>query len=190
MAGKYTLIADLLPPEQRVAGNTVLGLADQLSLMIGPALAGLVTAAAGPAVVIAADAASWVVLAVSYARIGPLADPTMSAANTCSDLRSNVSLVLIVSGMFTMPCAPDVLTPRCVLLQRERFNDRVRNRARTSADLMEGTAPSWPLCFFLPVLIEQILRWRLIRLLVLEGSVSFVRFTCHEPMVVATPSHR
>ncbi len=73
VAGKYTLVADLLPPEQRVAGNTVLGLADQLSLMIGPALAGLVTAAAGPAVVIAADAASWVVLAVSYARIGPLA---------------------------------------------------------------------------------------------------------------------
>ena len=73
VAGKYTLIADLLPPEQHVAGNTVLGLADQLSLMIGPALAGLVTAAAGPAVVIAADAASWAVLAVSYARIGPLA---------------------------------------------------------------------------------------------------------------------
>src|SRR5580693_2563725 len=73
VAGKYTLIADLLPAEQRVAGNTVFGLADQLSLMIGPALAGVVTALAGPAVVIAADAASWVVLAISYARIAPLA---------------------------------------------------------------------------------------------------------------------
>jgi MFS transporter, DHA3 family, macrolide efflux protein len=73
VAGKYTLIADLLPPEQRVAGNTVFGLADQLSLMIGPALAGVVAAAAGPAVVIAADAASWAVLAISYARIVPLA---------------------------------------------------------------------------------------------------------------------
>jgi len=72
-AGKYTLIADLLPAEQRVAGNTVFGLADQLSLMIGPALAGLVTAVAGPAVVITADAASWAVLAISYARITPLA---------------------------------------------------------------------------------------------------------------------
>jgi predicted MFS family arabinose efflux permease len=51
----------------------VFGLADQLSLMIGPALAGVVTALAGPAVVIAADAASWVVLAISYARIAPLA---------------------------------------------------------------------------------------------------------------------
>jgi MFS transporter, DHA3 family, macrolide efflux protein len=73
VAGKYTLIADLLPAEHRVAGNSLFGLADQLSLMIGPALAGVVTALAGPAVVIAADAASWVVLAVSYARVAPLA---------------------------------------------------------------------------------------------------------------------
>jgi MFS family permease len=65
VAGKYTLIADLLPPDQRVAGNTVFGLADQTSLMIGPALAGLVAAATGPAVVITADAVSWAVLAIS-----------------------------------------------------------------------------------------------------------------------------
>ena len=80
MAGKYTLIADLLPAGQRVAGNTVFGLADQLSLMIGPALAGVVTALTGPAVVIALDAASWVVLAVSYARIAPLAARLATAA--------------------------------------------------------------------------------------------------------------
>jgi MFS transporter, DHA3 family, macrolide efflux protein len=71
-AGKYTLIADLLPADQRVAGNTVFGVSDQLSLMIGPALAGLLTALTGPAVVIAADAVSWAVLAVSYARVAPL----------------------------------------------------------------------------------------------------------------------
>jgi MFS transporter, DHA3 family, macrolide efflux protein len=71
IAGKYTLIADLLPPEHRVAGNTVFGLADQLSLMIGPALAGVLAAVTGPAVVIAADAASWAVLAISYVRVTP-----------------------------------------------------------------------------------------------------------------------
>ena len=69
VAGKYTLIADLLPAEHRIAGNTVFGLADQVSLMIGPALAGLVTALTGPALVITLDAVSWAVLAVSYARI-------------------------------------------------------------------------------------------------------------------------
>jgi hypothetical protein len=73
VAGKYTLIADLLPAGQRVAGNSVFGLADQVSLMIGPALAGAVSALAGPALVILLDAASWVVLAVSYARILPMA---------------------------------------------------------------------------------------------------------------------
>ena len=73
VAGKYTLIADLLPAGQRVAGNSVFGLADQVSLMIGPALAGVVTALAGAALVIVLDAASWLVLAVSYARIAPLA---------------------------------------------------------------------------------------------------------------------
>jgi MFS transporter, DHA3 family, macrolide efflux protein len=78
-AGKYTLIADLLPAEQRVAGNTVFGLSDQVSLMIGPALAGVVTALTGPAVVIAADAVSWAVLAVSYARVTPLVKRTFAA---------------------------------------------------------------------------------------------------------------
>ena len=75
VAGKYTLIADLLPAGQRVAGNSVFGLADQVSLMIGPALAGAVTALAGAALVIVLDAASWLVLAVSYARIARLAAP-------------------------------------------------------------------------------------------------------------------
>jgi MFS transporter, DHA3 family, macrolide efflux protein len=78
-AGKYTLIADLLPAEQRVAGNTVFGVSDQVSLMIGPALAGIVTAAAGPAVVLVADAASWAILAVSYARVTPLVTRSLSA---------------------------------------------------------------------------------------------------------------
>ena len=124
VAGKYTLIADLLPPEQRVAGNTVLGLADQLSLMIGPALAGLVTAAAGPAVVIAADAVSWVVLAVSYARIGPLAtrlarareapDPKASDSGAWAVIRSSPVLpgLLALSFVFYLLYGPvDVALP-------------------------------------------------------------------------------
>ncbi len=45
--------------------------------MIGPALAGVLTALAGPAVVIAADAGTWAVLAISYARVMPLVAPSM-----------------------------------------------------------------------------------------------------------------
>ena len=83
-AGKYTLIADLLPAAQRIAGNSVFGLTDQLSLMMGPALAGVVTALAGPAVVISLDAASWGVLAISYARVAPLA-ARLTATATASN---------------------------------------------------------------------------------------------------------
>ncbi len=92
VAGKYTLIADLLPPDQRVAGNTVFGLADQTSLMIGPALAGLLAAATGPAVVIAADAVSWAILAISYARVAPLA-ARLARARTPVPAESAVSAV-------------------------------------------------------------------------------------------------
>jgi len=83
-AGKYTLVADVLPAEHRVAGNTVFGLADQTSLMVGPALAGVIAAAAGPAVVIALDGASWLVLAVSYARVAPLVPARAAAASSAA----------------------------------------------------------------------------------------------------------
>jgi hypothetical protein len=87
LAGRYTLIAEALSPADRVAGNTVFGVLDQLSLIIGPALAGVVSGSAGPAVAIAADAASWAVLAVSYAtveRLGPqstLSTPLLPSAS-------------------------------------------------------------------------------------------------------------
>jgi DHA3 family macrolide efflux protein-like MFS transporter len=97
VAGKYTLISDLLPAEHRIAGNTVFGLADQLSLMIGPALAGVVAAIAGPALVITLDAASWVVLAISYARIAPLATRLAAGAAPAETIPAE-----------TIPAAPPV----------------------------------------------------------------------------------
>jgi hypothetical protein len=57
----------------------VFGVADQASMTAGPALAGVLTAVAGPAVALAVDAATWAVLAVSYARVAPLV-ARMSAA--------------------------------------------------------------------------------------------------------------
>jgi hypothetical protein len=78
VAGRYTLIAELLSTEHRIAGNTIFGLTDQVAITIGPALAGLIAAAAGPAVVIVIDAVTWAVLAVSYQRVVPLARPARS----------------------------------------------------------------------------------------------------------------
>jgi MFS family permease len=64
-AGTYTLIAELLPDEDRVAGNALVSTFTQLSFVVGPALAGGVTALAGPGWVIGADALSFATLAVS-----------------------------------------------------------------------------------------------------------------------------
>jgi hypothetical protein len=64
-AGAYTLIAELMPDEDRVTGNAVLSTFNQASYVVGPALAGGLTAWAGPGWVIAADAASFAVLAVT-----------------------------------------------------------------------------------------------------------------------------
>jgi MFS family permease len=64
-AGTYTLIAELLPDEDRVAGNALVSTFTQASFVIGPALAGGVTALAGPGWVIGADALSFAALAAS-----------------------------------------------------------------------------------------------------------------------------
>jgi len=64
-AGMYTLVAELLPDEDRVTGNALLSTFTQVAVVVGPALAGGLTALVGPAWVIGADAASFAVLAVS-----------------------------------------------------------------------------------------------------------------------------
>jgi MFS family permease len=64
-AGAYTLIAELVPDEDRVTGNALLSTFSQASYVVGPALAGGLAAWAGPGWVIAADAASFAVLAVA-----------------------------------------------------------------------------------------------------------------------------
>src|SRR5215470_15684281 len=70
-AGAYTLIADLVPEEDRVTGNALLSTFTQASFVVGPALAGGLTAWAGPGWVIAADAASFAVLAVTCGWAAP-----------------------------------------------------------------------------------------------------------------------
>ncbi|GIM98027.1 MFS transporter [Paractinoplanes toevensis] len=65
-AGRYTLIAELLPAEHHLAGNALIGAIAEAAAIGGPPLAGFITAATGPVWVIAADAATFAVLALSY----------------------------------------------------------------------------------------------------------------------------
>ncbi|MCP2327649.1 putative MFS family arabinose efflux permease [Hamadaea flava] len=64
-AGAYTLVAEVLPAEEQIAGNALISTFTQAALVAGPALAGFLTAATGPAWVILADAGSFLVLALT-----------------------------------------------------------------------------------------------------------------------------
>jgi MFS family permease len=62
-AGAYTLIAESLPAEDRVTGNAIVSTFTLAAVVVGPAVAGGLAALVGPGWVIAADAASFAVLA-------------------------------------------------------------------------------------------------------------------------------
>jgi MFS family permease len=64
-AGMYTLIAEVLPADDRVVGNAVLTSFAQAATVVGPAIAGALATVVGAGWVIGADAASFGVLAVS-----------------------------------------------------------------------------------------------------------------------------
>ena len=172
-AGKYTLIADLLPAGQRVAGNTVFGLADQLSLMIGPALAGVLAAATGPAVVIAADAASWAVLAISYARIVPLAVSSHSPPGAPD-------------------ASPSLVAPSSLLSPGDAAPFGSRGRRRSAASGPSAAAAPGPSAAAAPAPTAPPGAWAVIRSSpVLPGllALSFVFYLLYGPVDVALPVH-
>jgi predicted MFS family arabinose efflux permease len=69
ISGQYTLIAEHLPPQYRTTGNALLSGFSMAAYVIGPLLAGLAVAVAGPALPVAADAASFAILAVAAATV-------------------------------------------------------------------------------------------------------------------------
>ncbi|MBV9100678.1 MAG: MFS transporter [Candidatus Dormibacteraeota bacterium] len=84
LSGQYTLIAEHLPPESRTAGNALLSGFGMASFVIGPVLAGLAVALAGPGLPVAVDAASFAVLAVAALTARGAATP----AGEASDVRT------------------------------------------------------------------------------------------------------
>ena len=69
ISGQYTLVAEHLPPQYRTTGNALLSGFSMAAYVIGPLLAGLAVAVAGPALPVAADAASFAILAVAAATV-------------------------------------------------------------------------------------------------------------------------
>ncbi|MDI1461517.1 MFS transporter [Catellatospora sp. KI3] len=68
-AGTYTLVSALVPAAQRLPANTLLGTAQTTAIILGPPLAGVLVALAGPASVLAFDAATYLVLAAQLRRL-------------------------------------------------------------------------------------------------------------------------
>jgi MFS family permease len=68
-AGKFALAAELLPEEQRLAGNALLSASGMGSVIAGPAAAGALAAVVSPAWIIGVDALSFAVLAFQTGRL-------------------------------------------------------------------------------------------------------------------------
>jgi MFS transporter, DHA3 family, macrolide efflux protein len=90
-AGRYTLIAETLPPEHHLAGNALIGAIAEAAAIGGPPLAGFLTASAGPVWVIAADAATFAVLAVSYRLAARHPAPAAAVGTTSAARGAGVS---------------------------------------------------------------------------------------------------
>ncbi len=67
-AATYSLLADLVPDEHRLAANTLVTTLTYAATIAGPALAGVLVGMVSPAYVLGLDAVSYLVLAVVVAR--------------------------------------------------------------------------------------------------------------------------
>lgn len=67
-AGQYTLLAEMLPGEQRLAANTMVSSLNFAAMIAGPAIAGVLVTYVSSALVIGLDALTYVFLAVLVAR--------------------------------------------------------------------------------------------------------------------------
>jgi len=116
-AGAYTLIAELVPDEDRVTGNALLSTFNQVSYVVGPAAAGGLTAWAGPGWAIAADAASFAILALTCrwaptsaappSPAQPSADPVQAIPPPASTATSGSRAILSnrrLAGLLAVTC--------------------------------------------------------------------------------------
>jgi len=113
-AGRYSLVAQMLPPEQRLAANALLSSSVSASIILGPAIAGFLVSVAGPAWLIGVDALSFAVLAAQVGRLdaaGGTTDAPVDAGRSADGLRllrSRPELlgVLVLTWLFNFLYGP------------------------------------------------------------------------------------
>ncbi|TDD13563.1 MFS transporter [Nonomuraea diastatica] len=113
-AGKYTLLAELLPGEQRLAANTLVSSLNFAATIAGPAVAGVLVTYVGSALVLGLDALTYVFLAVLVLRTrlpesGPVSPVDRTAARGgLALLRSRPELLglLMLTWFFNLLYGP------------------------------------------------------------------------------------
>ena len=105
-AGRFTLIAELLPQRHHLPANAVLAIIGDAATIIGPPLAGILISWSGPVWVIAIDAATFAALALTYRLAIPRVkrtDPTEAPASRTAGfgiIRHNPSLLGLLALTF------------------------------------------------------------------------------------------
>jgi DHA3 family macrolide efflux protein-like MFS transporter len=120
-AGRFTLIAELLPQEHHLAGNALVGILSEFSGLVGPAIAAAVIGVGGAPLAIAVDAATFAILAMTYLLAVPRAHragPTKRAQEeraagfvTIFRSRRLFGLVLLSFGFFFLYGPVEVALP-------------------------------------------------------------------------------
>ncbi|MBP0457000.1 MFS transporter [Streptomyces bomunensis] len=94
-AGKYSLISQMLPPDQRLAANALISSSASASVIVGPAVAGFLAVVVSPAWIIGLDAMSFALLAVQVGRLSGV--KAVAAAASVGARRSATGLRLLRS---------------------------------------------------------------------------------------------
>lgn len=113
-AGKYTLLAELLPEEQRLAANTLVSSLSFAATIAGPAIAGVLVMYLSSALVLGLDALTYALLAVIVMRAGVPSSRRVSPNDQAASrggfalLRSHPELLglLMLTWLFNMLYGP------------------------------------------------------------------------------------
>jgi MFS family permease len=113
-AGKYTLLAELLPEEQRLAANTLVSSLSFAATIAGPAIAGVLVLYLSSALVLGLDALTYALLAVIVMRAGVPSSRRVAAIDQAASrgglalLRSHPELLglLMLTWLFNLLYGP------------------------------------------------------------------------------------
>lgn len=113
LPGSFSIVPSLLPDEDLQPGNALISSGTQLSLLVGPAIGGVIVGLLGPTPAFALDGASFVVSALSLAGVRTLqrsarqaaAPPAADAAGTVPTLRRLLATEPVLWLIFSIDVA-------------------------------------------------------------------------------------